>query len=229
MYKIESLKPGRQSWIRMANIPHGREGWTLEDCVETEPSDIADIKKWISGIKDGKIIKATGQLTCGRGLMLYGKPGHGKTTLALSIIQELMVNAPIDSFSPSPTGPVVRPCYFSTFNDILDLKGILMEEHTDQQEALYYGMLGECENDTYNIRVLIIDDVGKEHASLSGWQKNMLHSVLRTRFNNGLPTIVTTNVSLEGWAGLYGDATASFANEAFKYLPIISTKGDLRI
>jgi DNA replication protein DnaC len=228
MYKIETLKPGRQTWVRMSNVPYSREGWTLEDCTETDPSDIEKIRSWINGVNEGKIIKATGQLTCGRGLLLHGLPGHGKTTLALSIIQELMVHSPVESFSASSNGPVVRPCYFSTFNEVLDLKGNLMQDHTDQQEALYYGMLGECDNDTYNIRILVIDDVGKEHATLSGWQKNMLHSVLRTRFNNGLPTIVTTNVSLEGWAGLYGDATASFANEAFKYLPIISTKGDLR-
>jgi hypothetical protein len=52
--------------------------------------------------------------------------------------------------------------------------------------------------------------------------------VLRTRFNKGLPTIVTTNIKLEDWAALYGDATESFANEAFVYIPIASSSGDLR-
>jgi hypothetical protein len=103
-----------------------------------------------------------------------------------------------------------------------------MDGPTDDEEVIYQGILGECLNDAYNIRLLIIDDVGKEHASLSGWQKNMLHHVLRTRFNNGLPTIVTTNIKLKDWAGLYGDATESFANEAFVYVPINSVKGDLR-
>jgi DNA replication protein DnaC len=78
--------------------------------------------------------------------------------------------------------------------------------------------LGESLDDAYNVRVLVLDDVGKEHASLSGWQKSMLHHVLRTRYNNGLPTIVTTNVELKNWSGLYGEATESFANEAFMYL-----------
>jgi DNA replication protein DnaC len=55
---------------------------------------------------------------------------------------------------------------------------------------------------------------------LSGWQKNMLHHVLRTRFNNGLPTIVTTNISRDNWSATYGDATGSFAKEAFVYSPI---------
>jgi hypothetical protein len=52
--------------------------------------------------------------------------------------------------------------------------------------------------------------------------------VLRTRFNSGLPTIITTNVERKNWAGLYGDATESFVNEAFLYVPIETTKGDLR-
>jgi len=50
---------------------------------------------------------------------------------------------------------------------------------------------------------------------------------LRTRFNHGLPTIVTTNIKLENWAASYGDATESFANEAFYYLPMVATE-DLR-
>jgi DNA replication protein DnaC len=74
----------------------------------------------------------------------------------------------------------------------------------------------------------VIDDIGREHASLSGWQKNLLHHVLRTRFNNGLPTIITTNVMREDWAGLYGDSTESFIYEAFIYMAIVSKQGDLR-
>jgi len=94
----------------------------------------------------------------------------------------------------------------------------LMDEQDETDKLLYDGILGESLDDAYNIRVLVLDDVGKEHASLSGWQKSMLHHVLRTRYNNGLPTIVTTNVELTNWSGLYGDATESFANEAFIYL-----------
>ena len=104
----------------------------------------------------------------------------------------------------------------------------MADEITEEDTLLWEGMLGECKDDSYNIRVLVIDDVGKEHASLSGWQKNILHHVLRTRFNNGLPTIVTTNIARDNWDGLYGDATASFAKEAFTYLPLDPTRGDLR-
>ena len=228
MFKLEDLKIRRRSWVQMANIPTARLGWTLEDCTEVHDEDLSMIKKWLEAVKAGKVIRAVGSIGCGKGLMFWGTPGHGKTTLALSVLQEVMSTFPLDSFDVKDNGPLIRPCYFATFNDVLDLKGAMMDGPTDDQEVIYTGMLGECRNDAYNIRILVIDDIGKEHASLSGWQKNMLHHVLRTRFNNGLPTIVTTNIVLDNWASLYGDATASFAREAFGYLPVVSDKGDLR-
>jgi DNA replication protein DnaC len=103
-----------------------------------------------------------------------------------------------------------------------------MEDPTDDEQSLFAGILGESVDDAYNIRVLVIDDVGKEHMSGSGWQKTMLHHVLRTRFNNGLPTIVTSNIPLEAWGAVYGPATESFAREAFVPIALKSPKGDLR-
>jgi hypothetical protein len=82
----------------------------------------------------------------------------------------MITKFPLESFSPSENKVLIRPCYFATFNDIIDLKGELMDDFTPEAENLYNGMLGECRDDAYNIRVLIIDDLGKEHASLSGWQ-----------------------------------------------------------
>jgi DNA replication protein DnaC len=89
-------------------------------------------------------------------------------------------------------------------------------------------MHGECADDAYNIRVLVLDDVGKEHQSGSGWQRNMLHHILRTRFNNGLPTIVTTNLPVKTWESTYGGATESFIHEAFAVIELESIRGDLR-
>jgi len=227
--KAKDFKLRRRHWIQAACIPTARIGWTLDDCSEIEDDIMQDVKTWISDVRDGKVIRAMGKKDCGLGLLLWGTPGLGKTTFALSIIQEMMLTFPIESFDVREGNTVITPCFFSTFNDILNLKGRTMEEDVNELDLnLYNGMLGECRNDAFNIRVLIIDDLGKEHASLSGWQKNMLHHILRTRFNNGLPTIVTTNIKLEDWAGLYGDATESFAHEAFAYLPLDTGGKDLR-
>ena len=221
MFTLETVKLRRRTWLQIASIPKARLGWTLDDCTDAPKKALEGVRRWLTAVSEGKIILASGQAHCGRGILLYGKPGRGKTTLALATIQDMMLNFPLEAFVPAEGKVLIRPCYFATFNDILDLKGQLIgNDDLEDEQRLYDGMLGNCKEDAYNIRVLIIDDVGKEHTSLSGWQSNMLHHLLRTRFNNGLPTIVTTNIARDDWAESYGDATGSFAKEAFIYLTI---------
>jgi DNA replication protein DnaC len=227
MYKLDDQKPRRKLWIKSSNIPKAKLGWTLDDCVDTHPDDVDQIRGWISWLDQGVNVRASGSNTCGKGLMIAGKPGRGKSTVAAAIIQDIMRLSPPSAFDTEDGLTLIRPCYFTTFNDVIALQGQMMDSPTDWDEVLYYGILGEA-HDSYNIRVLVIDDIGKEHASLSGWQSSVLHHVLRTRFNYGLPTIVTTNVALGDWASMYGDATASFVKEAFMYLPMVTEKGDLR-
>jgi len=229
LFKLTDLQLIRRSWVKVAGIPSARVGYLLSDCVDLTEDDLASVKLWLKLVKNGSVIKAVGKKSCGNGILIYGRPGIGKTTLSLAIIQELLTKLPLEAFAPTENKVLLKPCYFATFNDLLDLKGRSMDDYpTEEDILLWSGVLGECKDDSYNIRVLVIDDVGKEHSTLSGWQKNLLHHVLRTRFNNGLPTIVTTNIARENWDGLYGDATASFAKEAFTYLPINPTRGDLR-
>jgi DNA replication protein DnaC len=229
VFKIKDIKTRRQAWLKLAHIPPHLVGWELEDCAAIISEDMEDVKLWLKLLKDKKIIRVQGGKKCGQGLMFYGTPGQGKTTLALAVIQEIIRTFSLEELDVKNNNSLVRPCFFTTYNEILNIKGAMINgSATDDQDVIYNGMLGLCEQDSFNIRVLIIDDIGKEHASLSGWQRNLLHEVLRTRFNNGLPTIVTTNIKLEDWAALYGDSTESFANEAFSYIPIASSTGDLR-
>ena len=232
MYDISALSTIRRTWIKMANVPAARRGWLLEDCKDVDETTLKRIRDWTTSVNSGQFIKAAGSRNCGKGLLLWGAPGHGKTSLALALIQEILTTFKLEPFKVEEGHVLLRPCYFATFNDILDLKGKSMDnEITDEEKLIYQGILGECDNDAYNIRILIIDDLGKEHttAASSGptaWRSSLLHHILRTRFNNGLPTIVTTNIGLEHWGSSFGDATESFAREAFYYMPIITS--DLR-
>lgn len=228
MLKTDELPVRRRAWVQSSNIPRARLGWELSDCAEVTPDDMKVVKLWMQKVSDGKVIRAEGQRTCGVGMLIVGSPGHGKTTLALSMIQDMARTLSLDAFNVDEGKTLARPTYFATFNDIIELKGELMGNKTHEQERLFLGMHGECKDDAYNIRVLVIDDVGKEHASGSGWQRTVLHHILRTRFNNGLPTIVTTNLAVDAWNAAYGDATESFVREAFVTLPLESTRGDLR-
>jgi DNA replication protein DnaC len=227
MFNLDEQKAKRRAWLKAAHINPNRLGWLLEDCTELDEDSSTKVNLWLGWLQNKDIIRASGSPLCGKGLLLWGEPGHGKTTVALSILQEIMTKFPLEAFNVKEGDALIRPCYFITFNDILDLKGKLFEESdNDMLNTLYDGILGNCESDAYNIRVLVIDDLGKEHASLSGWQKDVFHHVLRTRFNNGLPTIVTTNIERKNWKTLYGEATESFAHEAFSYVTVKTS--DLR-
>jgi DNA replication protein DnaC len=199
----------------------------LADCRDIPAESTEAIQKWLKSLYNGRILRAEGKETCGLGMMFYGLPGRGKTTVANAVIQDIIRNVDPAVVGMGPGKAVPRPCYFITYNSLLDLKGAIMEDHDSNDELLYNGILGEAADDSYNVRVLVLDDVGKEHSSASGWQKNMLHHVLRTRFNNGLPTIVTTNVALNDWDAHYGAATQSFIHEAFIWLNM-NTAEDLR-
>ena len=226
MFNVKDLPIRRRTWVQTANIPRARLGWEFADCTEVTPEDVAKIQSWVEQVRKGNVIRADGRSSCGKGLLISGEPGNGKTTLAISIIQEMMRTFSLESFGGSMT--MVRPCYFATFNDVLELKGKTMGDPTPEEQLLFDGLLGESKDDAYNVRVLVVDDIGKEHMSASGWQKNMLHHLLRTRFNNGLPTVVTTNIKLDSWDSIYGTATESFALEAFSHLILRSIRGDLR-
>ena len=227
MYKPDELPARRRTWVKTANVPPAKIGWTLADCKDIPADSIAAINKWLTALYSDKIIRAEGKATCGLGLMLYGLPGRGKTTVANALIQEIIRNVEPSVVGMEPGKAVPRPVYFITYNSLLELKGDIMDDHDSNDELLYNGILGEAVDDAYNVRVLVLDDVGKEHASASGWQKNMLHHVLRTRFNNGLPTIVTTNIKIDDWEAHYGSATQSFVHEAFIYMNMDSIT-DLR-
>lgn len=218
MYNPEELPARRRSWVKIAAIPPAKLGWELSDCTDVPEAVLGQVSKWLKGLYNGRIIRAEGQETCGLGILLYGLPGRGKTTLANALLQDF-----IRSVAPEVVGmglgkAVSKLARFITYNSLLDLKGSIMENHDADEELLYNGILGEAIDDSYNVRLLVLDDVGKEHASVSGWQKNMLHHVLRTRFNNGLPTIVTTNIRIDDWEAHYGSATQSFVHEAFVYV-----------
>ena len=229
MYKSEDLALVRKSWFRLANISAKAVGWRLEDCVDTEPDVINATKSWLSKLKNGQIIRAYGNNLCGKGLLFYGNSGGGKSTLASAILQEAITRFPLESFNVS-TPILARPVYFTSYVNLVALKGTLISnDFEDKDYKLWHGVIGDAGDDAFNIRLLVIDDVAKEHNSLSGWEKNVLHEILRNRYEKGLPTIVTTNLLPKDWEDVYGPATRSFIEESFLHLQIKSARGDLRL
>lgn len=228
-YSIDKLTLGRKSWLKLANIPAKFVGWKLEDCVDLSESSQKELQGWVSKVKTGFVIRAYGGKMCGRGLLFAGSPGLGKSTVGAALLQEMITTFPLKSFD-TESKALSRPVYFTSYTGLISLRGqIISGDYEEREYKLWHGILGDCKDDSFNIRVLVIDDVGAEHNYTSGWQKSLLHEVLRGRYEKGLPTIITSNTNPKDWKDLYSPATQSFLNEAFFQIRLATDEGDLRL
>ena len=114
-----------------------------------------------------------------------------------------------------------------TYPEFLSRKKSTFDADPEDKRNMVYeldGLHGRSKFDWLNVRILVIDDLGKEYGSK--YDDTSFDEILRLRYDKGLPTIVTTNVSLENWEAQYKEAMASFAQEAFVRVPILGS--DLR-
>jgi len=112
------------------------------------------------------------------GLMLYGTNGSGKTYLASLVVKE-----------------AYRLRYSSfrvTLQEFINLQ--FQKNDLDVFERL---------QDIIFADFLVIDEVGKEIAPKSNFNVIVLEELLRQRETSGKPTILCTNLPLEGEGGLY--------------------------
>lgn len=108
----------------------------------------------------------------GLGLVFYGGLGTGKTLLACHILKELIKQG--------------RHCYFVQFDDLIDTWG---KRWSDENAA------HELNRNMKRADVLVVDDLSTDKRNIEGFLSSGLESVVRYRYNNSLPTIVTTNLS----------------------------------
>jgi DNA replication protein DnaC len=170
-----------------------------------------------------------------KSVILSGPPGIGKTTHAVVAAMEFVRQLPEDDaeaakvlgMNAADYGLGARPIYYMTYPEFLSKKKSTFDaDHDDKRNMVYEldGFHGRSKFDWLNVRILVIDDLGKEYGSK--YDDSSFDEILRLRYDKALPTIVTTNVRLEDWESEYKEAMASFANEAFVRVPIIGS--DLR-
>lgn len=113
----------------------------------------------------------------GIGITLMGEPGLGKTHIAFCIANELLDNYV----------PVIAVSTIGIINRIYESYG-------------RYGDVGEVEiiRSLENADLLILDDLGAEHSSPKGKEKQIIYSLIDSRIRNEKPMIVTTNLDQEG-------------------------------
>lgn len=210
----------RDGWLKQSGVP--AEGFALSEL---------DAPKEALGWVDSY---CRGEITNGVGLAMYGPPGHGKTTIAEAICREVIERAPLEVLGFTPEIKTSRPVYFTYYVDYVDAQKTqwklerLHQHDTDEYHEVtnvLEGVLGTAYHEEHRYRLVVLDDVGKEYHSGSGWAEGEFNALLRRRFRRGLSTILTTNVDLELWGATYGKAAASFVHEAFIPAEIVSPDG----
>ena len=237
MYDLSELSSVKRHWLlKTSNIPGRFIGLEPADIVAKTGSFNPDVSDWIDTVLEGSVIKNIGHIgTTGVGLLFDGVPGLGKTTNAVVAAMEILRRLPEDDASAARIlgmkredyGIKSRPIYYLTYPEFLSRKKSTFDADPDDKRQMTYemdGYHGRSNYDWLNVRVLVIDDLGKEYGSK--YDDTSFDEILRLRYDRGLPTIVTTNVKLENWESQYGAAMASFAKEAFNRVTILGD--DLR-
>lgn len=114
-------------------------------------------------------------LKSGKGLILRGPAGTGKTSIAVSILKQAMA--------------LGKECLMISMPNLLD--NMLTLSKGDNVAYLSY------EQKLRNIPLLLLDDFGAEY-SKSDWVASKVESVIIDRYNRMKPIILTTNYS-ETW------------------------------
>lgn len=214
MYDLSKEAPSTRHRILNAGLPIKTLGKELIDLDNAQA--IEKINFWMDTVRSGMVIKSPGSPSSGLGIMLVGEPGHGKTTLASVALQELIRTMPFES---------TQPGLFMDYPKFLRYQKDSWKDDEDDKELLIQRIYGDAKN---SVQLFVLDDLGKEYRTASGWAENTFDALLRSRFNAGLPTIVTTNVPMRQWGDTYGEPMGSFAYEAFIQIEVKSGVGDRR-
>lgn len=153
-----------------ARIPKRFINCTLEDYVPNYSGNNPTLNAAI--LQARNFVKAYPHETYGKGLMLVGEIGTGKTHLAVAILKALI------------TDRGAKALFYDCATLLDDLKNTY-ERKVDVTER-------EMLKPIFEADVLVLDELGA--AKVTDWGSDTIARVINARYNDGRTTIVTTNL-----------------------------------
>lgn len=157
-------------------VPRRYLTWTWEDCYDLD--FINKCKAYSDNFLN--------EYYDGRGLYLYGSQGRGKTTMETLVAKYAAMKINPDTGKP--------------FKVMFVLFENLVQASYNNKEAINEAI--------YSPDLLIIDNLGSETGmnSDSKYNVRLLERIIRTRDNNEVPTIISSNFNMDEIQTYYGDA-----------------------
>lgn len=188
---------------------------TMADFLVINDSHVTAVNTLFDYLKSLNDRRASGQ-----GLTFLGPSGVGKTLLA-----SIVLNSAESQGYRIEAIELAR--YVGLHKDQFSLAQLMKETHEDEivdqyvkvrQHVRYIQGLSKRSADW-----VLLDDVGREFPSGSGWSQGEFFDTLRSRWNRGLPTILTTNLPMIELEYRYTEGLTSLLMESSE---IITVEGD---
>lgn len=174
--KTEEADEAYRNRITTANIPHRYKSATLSNY------DCASVNRKAFDILTDYANNCGDVLKAGKCLIITGTVGTGKTHLSVGLVKAFALS-----------GHNVR--YISVPNLIHEYRACYSND-SSEREIDVINRYGKC-------AFLVLDEVGMQRGTED--EQRIIHEVIDMRYNSVLPTIIVSNLSVEGIREMIGD------------------------